>query len=534
MDQSGKTRWMSRRLLAAGLIALAWCGPARAQGPQVDIDNPPGAPDARGSLGPAVGSSGTSAFNVLGVTTQPSLVSNRPGAGVSRVPINQISQPSAPVTSIKPIATPAVLEPANVPRYGDLDVPTKDEDIGPADGLTLDAAIDALLMSNLNLLALKYEIPMAQADILTAGLRNNPIFYADSQLVPYGHYSNNRPGGQTQYDVNVTLPLDVWRKRQARKVVYEAAKKVTEAQFKDAVRLQIDNLYTAFVDVIAARMTLKYSQTYSKGVSRLLALNENLLKEGQIKESDVLAIRATLETAELQVREAGQALGKTQHSLGRLLNMKRKQAEELKLRGGIYYENPLPTTSEGLIETGLNARPDLQSFRLGLGRAHADVHLAIANRYSDVYLLYQPYTLQNNSPFGLKSAYSYALGVTVALPVFNRNQGNIARTKLNADQSKLELANQEHQVVFDVEEAIREFDTSLTSMSELNTQIVPAARKVRDSAFRRWQGGETSALEYIEAQKDYNEQVRQLRDAIVRHRRSMLDLNTAVGTRVLP
>ena len=134
----------------------------------------------------------------------------------------------------------------------------------------------------------------------------------------------------------------------------------------------------------------------------------------------------------------------------------------------------------------------------------------------------------------MKSAYSYALGVTVALPVFNRNQGNIARTKLNADQSKLELANQEHQVVFDVEEAIREFDTSLTSMSELNTQIVPAARKVRDSAFRRWQGGETSALEYIEAQKDYNEQVRQLRDAIVRHRRSMLDLNTAVGTRVLP
>jgi cobalt-zinc-cadmium efflux system outer membrane protein len=158
----------------------------------------------------------------------------------------------------------------------------------------------------------------------------------------------------------------------------------------------------------------------------------------------------------------------------------------------------------------------------------------MANRYSDVYLLYQPYTLQNNSPFGLKSAYSYAVGVTVALPVFNRNQGNIARTKLNADQSKFELANQERQVRYDVEEAIREFETSLTSMIELNTQIVPAARKVRDAAYLRWQGGETSAIEYLEAQKDYNERVKDLRDAIVRHRRSMLDLNTAVGTRVLP
>ena len=61
-----------------------------------------------------------------------------------------------------------------------------------------------------------------------------------------------------------------------------------------------------------------------------------------------------------------------------------------------------------------------------------------------------------------------------------------------------------------------------------------ASRRVRDTAFRRWQGGETSAIDYIEAQKDYNEVVRRFRDALVRHRRSMLDLNTAVATRILP
>ena len=50
---------------------------------------------------------------------------------------------------------------------------------------------------------------MAQADVLTASLRQNPIFYADGQLLPYGHYSFARPGGPQQYDVNVTIPLDV-------------------------------------------------------------------------------------------------------------------------------------------------------------------------------------------------------------------------------------------------------------------------------------------------------------------------------------
>ena len=65
---------------------------------------------------------------------------------------------------------------------------------------------------------------------------------------------------------------------------------------------------------------------------------------------------------------------------------------------------------------------------------------ALANRYQDAYLLYQPYTFQNNAPFGKKSATSWALGVTVPLPVYNRNQGNIERARLNVDQSRIELA----------------------------------------------------------------------------------------------
>ena len=41
-------------------------------------------------------------------------------------------------------------------------------------------------------------------------------------------------------------------------------------------------------------------------------------------------------------------------------------------------------------------------------------------------------------------------------------------------------------------------------------------------------------LDYLDAQQDFNEVVRQYRDALVRHRRAILDLNTAVGERVLP
>jgi cobalt-zinc-cadmium efflux system outer membrane protein len=169
-----------------------------------------------------------------------------------------------------------------------------------------------------------------------------------------------------------------------------------------------------------------------------------------------------------------------------------------------------------------------------LQRAHADVALARANRFSDVYLLAQPYTFQDNRFQGLKSATSYAVGVTVALPVFNRNQGNILRSKFNVEQTGVELAAQEKQVAFEVDEAVREFELSRDTVVEFEREVIPASRGVRDTAYRRWQGGETSAIDYIEAQKDYNEVVRRFRDALVRHRRSMLDLNTAVSVRILP
>ena len=61
-------------------------------------------------------------------------------------------------------------------------------------------------------------------------LRANPILYSDVQCVPYGSFSKARPGGQTQYDLNVSYPLDVTRKRQARTLVACQAKKVLEAQ----------------------------------------------------------------------------------------------------------------------------------------------------------------------------------------------------------------------------------------------------------------------------------------------------------------
>jgi cobalt-zinc-cadmium efflux system outer membrane protein len=526
------------RLLARALAALAAllliAMPARSQGPQFDVGAPPGAAGGASTVGQPLG-----AANFPDPDTGPSAsgpISGRPGPGGTHVLLGGLTTPGVPNFRTSARAQPPVpsLQPLPVPTYGDLDLPAGELTYGPSTGMSLDSAIERLVRQNLDLEAARLEVPMAQADVLTASLRANPIFYADYQLLPYGHYSFLRPGGPQQSDININYPLDVTRKRHARTQSAAVAKKVTEAQLQDVIRTQIDNLYTVYVGVVAAGLTEQFSERYLAGITKLYDLNKQLLDRGLIKESDLLAIKANLEKSQLQVRESKQAKFKANQALALILNMPLQDVEKLDVRDPIGTVRDLPLPAETLVTKGLQQRPDLLAIRLGVIRSQKDVKLARANAYPDVYLLWQPFTFQNNTYLGVQSAYSWTLGVTATVPLYNRNQGNIIRARINENQTKIQAASLERNVVNDVLNAIREYEQSRLSVVEMRTEIVPASRAVREAAFRRWQGGETSALEYLDAQQDYNDVVRQYRDALVRYRNAMLDLNTAVGERVSP
>src|SRR5262249_21719413 len=163
------------------------------------LGEPPGAAAGSSGVGQPLGAADFPDYNVPSLTP----FSGRAGPGGSRVPASAMQAPSAPVFRTRQGAQLAVqpIQMQDGPAYGDLDRPDNYE--GPADGLTIDQAIEMLMRQNLDLIAFRMEIPMADADILTASLRANPIFYADYQLLPYGHFSFLRPGGPQQADANI-------------------------------------------------------------------------------------------------------------------------------------------------------------------------------------------------------------------------------------------------------------------------------------------------------------------------------------------
>ena len=121
-----------------------------------------------------------------------------------------------------------------------------------------------------------------------------------------------------------------------------------------------------------------------------------------------------------------------------VLNMPLTEASRIEVRDFIRDARSLPMSREQLLDRAYESRPDLLAMRLAVERAHADEQLGKANGYPDVYLLWQPYTYQNNSYLGVQSPTSWTLGVTATVPLFNRNQGNVRRAKINVFQSELQ------------------------------------------------------------------------------------------------
>ncbi|HEY7427043.1 MAG TPA: TolC family protein [Gemmataceae bacterium] len=446
--------------------------------------------------------------------------------------------PSEPSSSMTPgqanITPPPTRAPAPppTPLYGVLDVPTV-ADEGPPNGVTLDQAVNRLVEANPDLNTRFKELDKAQADILSAGLRNNPFLFGNVGGIPYQAYSPQRPGG-VNYEVTVIQSWDVNQKRKSRICVAQSAKNVVECLYQDSVRVQIDNLYTAFLDVLAARENLRQQQVGLEGLEEVVKATRPLVESEQKPQTELDRVLVQYDSAFLALQESSSALRQAKQALGLLLNLPPAEVDCLEVRGAIAgFDLELPELDK-LIEIALEVRPDLNAYRLGVQRAKAEVQLARADRWADVFVLYTPWQLQDNGPIGAQNATSWSLGALVTLPVFNRNQGNIWRARSTVSQTLIELQGREQQVIAEVRRAYQEYMTTRGALKYYRDNILPRAWRIREDKYRLFKTQAETVLAFLSAQKDYNDVVKQYMDAAVRHRRGSLRLNTAVGQRIVP
>jgi cobalt-zinc-cadmium efflux system outer membrane protein len=428
-----------------------------------------------------------------------------------------------------PTALPSVQA---LPVYGPLEIPALDE-LGPACGLTLDAAINQLLSANYELRAKYQEIPKAQSDLLSAGLRNNPLLFASADNVPYGSYSQTRPG-ENSYGVTVIQPFDLNHKRGARVAVATRARRVIEAQYQDACRQEIDSLYTAFVDMLAAREAVLYAQAGLVGFDAVVATTQKLVHGQEESRTELERMEVQREAASIALDQAQLALEQAKQNVALLLNIPDAAAQQLEIYGTIRQTAVDVPPVDDAIGLAMQLRPDLAAFRLGVGRAQAEVQLAQREAVADFFVLYTPYSERINSPLGAQNATSWGIGGFTSIPLLNRNQGNIARARQTVSQTRIETAGVERRIATEVRQAHLNYQNAKSAVERLESSVLPKARQIRDAKYRLLTTGQEQALVFLDAQREYNEIVRQYRETLVRRRRSILKLNTVVGQRLFP
>jgi len=418
------------------------------------------------------------------------------------------------------------------PIYGPLEIPAGVEE-GPEHGLTLDQAIERLVRENFDLRSLAYEIPQARADVLTAGLRGNPFVFGTASSYPYQPYSPQRPGENT-YSLTVIQPVDVNRKRLARIDVATRARQVLEAQYQDAVRIEIDNLYNVFLDVVAAREAVRFARAGMEGLENVLRTARAQHDSGAISQQDYERVENLLDSADMQLEQANFSHSQAKLALAVLIGVPASVAESIEVRGSLHDKAPPPPPREDLLGIAQSERPDLNAFRLGVRRAQADVRLSQKERFPDAFVLYSPYEYRNNAPTGGQSVASFSVAAMATVPLFNRNQGAIRRAELNVEQTRMEWQALGRKVASEVKQAENEYAASRAVVERMERVILPRSMRIRDAERALFERKEKSALDFLNAQREYNAEVFQYRQALIRHRRSMLRLNTAVGERILP
>jgi cobalt-zinc-cadmium efflux system outer membrane protein len=429
------------------------------------------------------------------------------------------------------LATQPRLTPAALPAGGPLELP-QPADEGPEDGLTLDAAVTAVVDHGLSLRAKFQEIPKATADVLTAGLRGNPLVFASVDNAPYGQYSPSRPG-ETGYGITVIQPIDINHKRAYRVIAAERARCVVHAQYQDAVRVEIDDLYTRYVDVLATRETLRYVDAAVVGLQEVRTAVERLVTAKELSTVELDRIDIQIEAAALAKQEALTAHAKAKQSLAEILARPAPEVMPFDVRGTILTDVFSVPVTDQLVDLAMVNRPDLRAFHLGMSRAAAEVDLAVKERYPDVFVLYTPWGLTDNSAIGGRNAESWGVSGMASVPLFNRNQGNIRRAQLTGNQTRIEWELLQRRIESEVRQTAADFQAARDKAERLEKVLLPRSSRIRDLAAKQLKAGQIDTLTYLATHREYVDIVRQYRDALISLRRASLRINTVAGVRIV-
>ena len=394
--------------------------------------------------------------------------------------------------------------------------------------VTLDQAIQLALAHNHNLLAARTTVQQNQAQEITANLRPNPTLFTDWEYLPLVH-----PNGgsvldylhdSTEGDIGLSYLFERGKKRQHRLQAAKDATAVTRSQVADNERSLTFQIAQLFIDVQLAQSTLELARQDLKSYQSTIDIGEAKFRSGAISENDYLKIKLQLLQFQQDVEQAQLAKAQALSDLRQLLGYE-SVTGDYEVAGAFDYQ-PLILTLGDLQAKALENRPDLRAAVQGVAAAGSQHELAKANGKVDVT------GAGNYSHVNGISAVTF--NISVPLAIFDRNQGEIARTQYAITQAQQQQAAARGQVLTDVRDAYEAVETSDRLAKFFRGGALDTSQKNREISEYAYRRGAASLLDFLDAERSYRATQLAWRQTIAQFLTALEQLREAVGTRSLP
>lgn len=393
--------------------------------------------------------------------------------------------------------------------------------------LTLKEAEQRFLERNLSLIAERYNIDMAQAQVLQAKLFENPVISLEQNVYNRlnGKYFDFGKEGEAVVEIEQVIHLAGQRNKQVR--LEKINKEIAEYQFEEVMRTLRQELNEKFVEVYFLSKSIAI---YEKEVNSLQVLLDGMKiqqEKGNISLMEISRLESMLFSLKKEKNEQENDLLTTRGELNLLLNLPGDTQVQLSLDEEVLQQLDLSQLSFADLKAIINERSDQKIARSTVNASRANLKLQKSMAFPE---------------FSVKGNYDrvgnfindyFAIGVSLSVPIFNRNQGNIKAARFSIQQAGV-------QQEYAANRADMELFTAYTSL-EKATQLYQSTNMDLERNFEKLITGvnenftrkNISLLEFIDYYDSYKETCIQLYEIKKNVFLAMENLNTVVGQNIL-
>lgn len=402
------------------------------------------------------------------------------------------------------------------------------------DGLTIEKLLELGANRRADLQAARQRLTIADGRLQQTRFRPNPTLSGD-----YGTARILGGGDESQFSVGVSQVFETGNKRNRRVAVAELELQQVRTEISALERRLAVEIRTAYTNALSAARQLDVLEKLISANLEIVRIIEARLKEGDVAPLDVNLIKVEADRLRIQVIQARNDLETALLQLKNIIGA--DVAESIRLAPQNERPPRLDLGLSELTDIALRERADLQAAKLGEELGTARIDLAKANSVPNVAgsVTYSRNKRITDFPPIIGGGVTnrdneLTFGVTVDIPIFNRNQGEIASAtgeKLQATRNREFL---ESTIKRDVAIAFRKYRAAAETLTIYAVQIIPRSEENLKSIRAAYGFGEFSIFEVVNEQRRLTENVTGYNQALRDYYNALNELETALGSVIPP